>query len=144
MCDAFISHKSERKPWVRILSENLKKAGMKIFFDEWDFIAGRYTAAELEDALRASRGGILVATPEIASSGWIREEYARMFGLRQQNPDFFIIPIQIGSEISDMPFLSNLLFVEFPGRDEYRDSFHRLLCALRGQAPGRTSRFDGE
>jgi hypothetical protein len=142
--DVFISHKSERKPWVELLGRNLKRVGLEVFLDKWDLVPGRSLATQLDDALRASRKGILVATPEIAGSGWIRDEYERMFGFKQQNPDFSIIPIRIGTEIAEMPFLSNLLFVDFPDRDDYHNSFHHLLCALKDLPPGRTRMFEGE
>lgn len=144
MSDAFISHKSERKPWVEILAQNLQRAGVDVFLAEWNLVPGRSLATQFDDALRASRKGILVATPEIVGSGWIRDEYERMLGLKHQRPDFSIIPIRLGGEIAAMPFLDNLLYVDFPSPEKYRESFGRLLKALHDEPPGPNPAYAGK
>lgn len=134
--DAFISHKSERKPWVRILAENLKRAGVRVFFDDWELVRGRSLATQLDQALKDSRKGILIVTPEIAHSGWVRDEYERMLELRKQNDDFSIIPVRVGGETAEMPFLSTVLAVDFQDAEGYGRAFHELLCALQDRGPG--------
>ena len=144
MYDAFISHKSERKPWVEILAKNLQRAGREVFLDDSVISGGQEIARKLDEALHDSRNGILIATPEVASSGWVRLEYERMIALNANNAAFKIIPIRIGKEIADMPFLSNFKSVDFPGPNTYRESFGKLLAALRNEPPEPVAAYAGD
>lgn len=73
--DVFISHRSENKPWVEVLARNLKNQGYSVFLDSWELVPGKSLVSSLYEALKRSRKGILVATPEAIESGWVREEY---------------------------------------------------------------------
>jgi len=41
MYDVFLSHKSDCKPWVKILAQNLKNNGFTVFLDEWELVPGK-------------------------------------------------------------------------------------------------------
>ncbi len=134
--DVFISHRSENKPWVRVLEENLSAQGFSPFLDERSMIPGGSVAGQLHQALEHSANGILVATPESLESGWVQNEYEKMLGRRNNNPGFRIIPLIFGS-IPNFPFLDNLLCVDFadPSPTAYRNALYRVVCGLRNQPP---------
>lgn len=134
--DVFISHKSDCKPWVRILAENLKSYGFDVFLDEWELVPGKSLVDGLYNGLRQSRKGILVVTPEAIESGWVREEFNQMMVQKQENNGFSIIPVVLGQEVPDFPFLKNILWVDFREPGQYRKAFYRLVCAMEEKPPG--------
>nr|VFJ64117.1 MAG: TIR domain-containing protein [Candidatus Kentron sp. FW] len=138
--DVFLSHRSENKPWVEILARNLVDCGQRVFFDNWEMVAGKSVAAQLDAALENSRAGVLVATPESLESGWVREEYDRMLKM-QVNGNLTLLPLIFGA-IPGFPFLDNRLCIDFgdPTPDGYRRAFYGLLCGLQGRPPGDLSR----
>ena len=93
MFDVFISHKSDCKSWVRVLAQNLKNQGYKVFLDEWELIPGKSIVDTLFNGLKQSRKGILVVTPGALESGWVREEYSQMMAQSREKKDFSIIPV---------------------------------------------------
>jgi TIR domain len=38
--DVFVSYAHEDEAWVRVLAENLHRAGRDVFFDRWDVVGG--------------------------------------------------------------------------------------------------------
>jgi len=142
--DVFISHKSDAKPWVEVLARNLLSRGLRVFLDIWEIVPGRSLVDELDRGLQQSRKGILVVTPETWESGWVREEYGSMLGRKQRDRDFTIIPVVVGQDIPDIPFLHNVVWVDFRPPCPYREAFYRLVCALEGRAPGPEVDLSGE
>lgn len=140
----FISHKSDCKPWVRILAQNLKSNGFNVFLDEWELVPGQSIAEGLYRGLKKSQKGILVVTPGAIESGWVKEEYRQMMHQKQENRDFSIIPVVLGEEIPDFPFLKDISWVDFRNPEQYRQSFYRLVCAIEGKPPGPDVELEGE
>ena len=132
----FISHRSDAKPWVEVLARNLHARGFRVFLDIWEIVPGRSLVDELYRGLQQSRTGILVVTPETWESGWVREEYGSMMGRKQHDQDFTIIPVVVGQDIPDIPFLHNVAWVDFRPPRSYREAFYRLVCALEDRDPG--------
>lgn len=136
--DVFISHRSENKPWVITLAENLKKCGFSLFLDIWDLVPGHPLNPQLHNAISCSEHFILVATPESLESSWVQDEVDLAMGLRRaQQRDFCLLPITFGP-IPQFPFLSNQLCVDFsdPNEDGYRLALHRVVAGLKNQPPG--------
>jgi len=133
--DVFVSHKSEHKPWVEWLSKALKGCGRSVFLDIWNLTPGDNWVEGLHRGLEGARSAVLVATPEVVNSGWVRQEYDSLLRRRQAEPSFRLIPIVFG-DIPNLPFLKDLQAVDFRDPARYRESFHRLLCGLEGREPG--------
>lgn len=143
--DAFISHRSDDKPWVRTLATNLQKAGLSVFLDEWELVPGDSFVAALEQGLENSAGGALVCTPGALESGWVRAEYDRMIARRASRGDGFrLVPVVLDPCAPKFPFLESVHHVDFSQPDRYRESFQRLLCGLNGEPPGPSPWFEGD
>ena len=142
--DLFISHKSEYKPWVETLATNLTRQGYQVFLDSWELVPGKSIIQGLYQGLQQSRKGILVVTPEALDSGWVREEYDAMMVRKQADPGFRIIPVLLGKDIPDFPFLRSVLCVDFREPQDYRKAFYRLLCAIEDTPPGPDIHLDAE
>lgn len=144
MYDIFISYRFTQRDWAETLAHNLVAQGYKVFIDAWELYGGQHFTQVIEQALKASRCAILIATPEAADSGWVQHEYELMFNLEKKNPEFFYIPVVWG-EFPDFPFLETLHAVDFADSNEqqYREGFQRLLAALQKTPPGSAPYFDG-
>ncbi|WP_298621714.1 toll/interleukin-1 receptor domain-containing protein [uncultured Zoogloea sp.] len=139
--DVFISHKSEYKPWVIWLAEALQASGRSVFLDIWNLIPGENWLEGLHRGVQQCRAAVLVATPEVVNSGWVRDEYNALKSRRENEPGFRLIPIVFG-ELPDLPFLGNLQAVDFRDTTRFRESLHKLICGLEGREPGKSPQLN--
>jgi hypothetical protein len=134
--DIFLSHNSENKDWVRTLAQNLKANNYKVFLDEWELKGGQKFVPKLFEAIKDSRMGIIVVSPEAFESGWVKEEYEQMLIQEKDNQHFTIIPVLYGSHVPDFPFLKTRHCVDFRDPSAYRKAFYQLMCAIENKSPG--------
>ena len=134
--DIFLSHNSENKDWVRTLAQNLKANNYKVFLDEWELKGGQKYVPKLFEAIKDSRMGIIVVSPEAFESGWVKEEYEQMLIQEKDNQHFTIIPVLYGSHVPDFPFLKTRHCVDFRDPSAYRKAFYQLMCAIENKSPG--------
>jgi hypothetical protein len=140
--DVFISYNSQYRAWIEVLAYNLKSQHLKVFLDDWEFIPGKHVVDEMNRGLENASNGILLASPEAVQSGWVKQEYYKMQEM-QNKGSFRIIPIILGKEMPQMPFLSTIKCVDFRDHDRYSQSFHTLMCALKDHAPGPPQDYKG-
>ena len=140
--EVFLSHSSVDKPRVEELARRLKQAGIEPFLDKWNLIPGQPWQEALEEALGQS-----AACAVIIGSGpfgpWHHEEMRaalehRVSGSRGKFP---VIPVLLPAaerpQDHDLPmFLKRMTWVEFPKGLDDEPAFHRLVCGIRGIAPG--------
>ena len=86
----------------------------------------------------------MVVTPNTIESGWVKEEYTQMIHQEKEEQDFSIIPVVLGEEIPDFPFLKDILWIDFRNPSQYRKSFHNLVCALKDRPPSHRIELKGE
>jgi hypothetical protein len=140
MFDVFISYGHQDQAWVRTLAENLYRAGLEVFYDEWEISPGDVLVHRLDEGIRTSRSGILVVSPASLARPWVMEEYAAML-TRAVAGQQRLIPVLFGeSELP--PFLASRVWVDFRHADgpEYDRRVTQLVAALRGERPPRPSR----
>jgi TIR domain len=140
--DVFVSYGHEDADWVRVLAENLHRAGFQVFFDEWEIGAGDVLAHRLEAGLRGATNGILVVSPASILRPWVMEEYAAMV-TRAVTGEQRLIPVLLG-EVELPPFAASRVWVDFRDADgpTYDGRFAELVRALRGER-GRPPARDG-
>ena len=140
MFDVFISYGHQDQAWVRTLAENLYRAGLEVFYDEWEIGPGDVLVHRLDEGIRTSRNGILVVSPASLSRPWVAEEYAAML-TRTVAGQQRLIPVLLG-EAELPPFLAARVWVDFRHADgpEYDRRVSQLVAALRGERPPRPGR----
>jgi tetratricopeptide (TPR) repeat protein len=140
MFDVFISYGHQDQAWVRTLAENLYRAGLEVFYDEWEIGPGDVLVHRLDEGIRTSRNGILVVSPASLARPWAAEEYAAMV-TRAVAGQQRLIPVLL-SEAELPPFLAALVWVDFRHADgpEYDRRVSQLVAALRGERPPRPGR----
>lgn len=142
--DCFLSYRSARFDWVETLARNLVSQGLKVFLDRWGLIPGEDFPTHLDGALKASRAGLLVASPDTVDSEWVRNEWNRMLANRNAGRSgeaahpFRIVPLLLGP-MPALPFIGNYHGIDFgAATDEpgYRRAFGMPVKALAGEPPG--------
>ena len=138
--DIFISYRSTDREWVDVLATNLRDSGYSIFLDDWEIRGGEDFALRIEGAIRRSKAGILVATPQASHSGWVQKEYELMQKEKLLR-GFNFIPIVFGS-FEHMPFTDTTHAIKFG--DDYRRSFYKLVCSLEKRSADRLDSYAQE
>ena len=151
--DVFLSHSSVDKPGVEELARRLKKEGIEPFLDKWNLIPGQPWQEAIEEALGQSAScAVIIGSGPLGP--WQHEEMRaalehRVSGSRGKFP---VIPVLLPAaerpHDHDLPmFLKRMTWVEFPKDLDDEQSFHRLVCGIRGTAPGPSpgrAIFEGE
>ena len=138
--DAFISYSHEDDAWVLTLAENLHRAGIEVFLDEWEIGAGDVLVHQLERGLRESKNGVLVVSPSSVARPWVQEEYAAMV-TRAVAGSQRLIPVLLGDVVLP-PFAASRVWIDFRRVDgaEYERRVRQLVAALRGERRQRPPR----
>jgi CheY-like chemotaxis protein len=119
--NAFVSHNSKHKAWVRKMVSQWRSLGLSVFFDEDSIDPGEDIVSGLERGLRGSRYIVFIISPAAVNSRWVAMEIA--CGL-YQDPDSSkrkIIPILI----EPTPFESIRLAVQRLRMIDLTDSSRR-------------------
>jgi hypothetical protein len=136
--DVFVSYGHGDQAWVRVLAENLERAGLKVFYDEWEIAAGDVLVHRLDAGIRTSANGILVVSPQALSRPWVAEEYAAML-TRAVAGAQRLIPVLL-KDADLPPFLASRVYVDFRETHDpatYTAKVGALVAALRGERPPR-------
>ncbi len=140
--DVFLSHSSVDKPTVEELARQLKQAGIEPFLDKWNLIPGQPWQEALEEALsQAAACAVIIGSGPFGP--WHHEEMRaalehRFSGSRGKFP---VIPVLLPKakrpQDRNLPmFLKRMTWVEFQKGLDDEQAFHRLVCGIRGIAPG--------
>ena len=110
--DVFLSHASEDKPYVRQVAERLKAAGLAVYLDENEMVAGRSLRAQLDYAILNSRLGVLFISPNFILKRWPREEFDALFTL-EDGDQTRILPVWLNVSMTDVRGFSPMLAARF-------------------------------
>lgn len=91
--DLFISHASEDKEeFVRPLADELKKLGVKVWYDEFTLRVGDSLRKSIDDGLIKSKFGTVIISSAFYSKNWTQYEFNSMI-TREMNGHKMILPI---------------------------------------------------
>lgn len=140
--DVFLSHNSADKPAVEELAHKLLQLGISPWLDKWNLIPGQPWQSAIEEALARCASCVVFIGPS-GVGPWQNEEMRAAVDRRVNNAKvpFPVIPVLLPGakreERSRLPsFLVATTWVEFPQTIDDEDSFHRLVCGIRGLEPG--------
>lgn len=107
--DVFISHASEDKePFVSNLAEQIRTAGMSVWYDEFSLKWGDRLRASIDRGLRLSRFGIVVLSPDFFRKDWPRDELEGLFAL-EEDGQTKVLPIWHNITKADLANFSPML-----------------------------------
>jgi hypothetical protein len=122
--------------------EILSSQRLAVWVDDWRKIPGDSIAETLDKAIKSSRAGVLVVTPEAVASGWVQEEYASMLA-REKMGGFRLVPA-ILRKSEGFPFLKNRFWIDFTAPEHYPRRLYELVQGVRGLAPDPEGAIAGE
>jgi hypothetical protein len=136
----FLSHSSADKPAVEELARRLSdKEGIQAWLDKWNLIPGASWQPAIEHALQECESCAVFVGREGLGPWQMEEMYLAINRrVRDSQQRFRVIPVLLPGAKRDSlsAFLVNTTWVEFRGSIDDSDAFRRLVCGIRGVAPG--------
>ena len=124
--DVFMSHNSKDKPRVRQLAEQLQRAGMRVWLDEWVIKPGENIVLAIERGLETSQTLILCMSESAFKSGWVGLERSTAIFRDPNNKYRRFIPLLLTDcQIPEM--LSCYKYIDF--RRWSSEAFRELIVA---------------
>jgi WD40 repeat protein len=128
--DVFLSHNSKDKPRVRELAEDLRAAGLRVWFDEWALKPGDDIYLAIERGIEAARAQVLCLSPAALGSEWVALERSTVLFRDPTNAGRRFIPLLLAD--CDLPdALRRYKYVDF--RRKTKAAFAELLAACRSE-----------
>jgi WD40 repeat protein/GTPase SAR1 family protein/DNA-directed RNA polymerase subunit RPC12/RpoP len=128
--DVFLSHNSKDKPRVRKLAEQLRAAGLRVWFDEWVIKPGDDIYLAIERGLEAARAQVLCLSPVALESDWVTLERSTVLFRDPSNAGRRFIPLLLAN--CDLPdALRRYKYVDY--RRRTKAAFDELLAACRSE-----------
>jgi nucleotide-binding universal stress UspA family protein len=134
--DVFLCHNSEDKNAIKALGEQLIRAGLRPWLDEWELRPGLPWQQALEDQIEQIRSAAIFVGPS-GIGPWQRREldaYLREF-VDRGCPVIPVILPGVLREPGLPPFLKGHIWVDFRERDP--DPLDRLIWGITGKKRGR-------
>ncbi len=126
--DIFLSHSNKDKDNVRKLAQDLKNAGAKVWFDEWDIKLGKSIIKSVENGLFNSKFVGIWITKNAINSGWVEKEWQSKLKDEIEKGDVTVLPLL--AEKCQLPlFLQDKLYADFT--ENYDTAFSKLLRTIQ-------------
>ena len=130
--DVFLSHSSADKPVVRELAEQLRAAGLRVWFDEWLIQPGDLISAKLEEGLEHSAVLLLCMSANAFGSDWVSLEGHTAIFRDPQNLERRFVPLRL----DDAPIkamLRGYAYIDWQCEADRQAQLGRLLeaCGAR-------------
>jgi hypothetical protein len=124
--DVFLSHRAQDKPRVRAIAENLREAGLRVWFDEWVVRPGDDIYLAIERGLEQSRTLVLCLSRAAIDSAWVDLERSSALFRDPTNTERRFVPLLL--EEAPLPdTLRRFKYVDYRNSDER--AFRELLSA---------------
>ncbi len=128
----FLSHSKVDKEFARILANDLKKAGIKVWLDEAEIKIGDSILGKLEDAIEGSEYLAILLSPDSVKSKWVQAELKVAMHREISGDNLTVLPLLIRD--CEIPlFLRNKLFGDFRDPFSYTKNLLRLTEELSGE-----------
>jgi formylglycine-generating enzyme required for sulfatase activity len=123
----FLSHSSHDKPAVKHLAEDLKRAGLRVWLDEWDIEVGQRITQEVQEGLETSDYLAIWWTRNAAASEWAKIEWLVEFSQEVNARSTKVLPLL--AEDCELPLLlRGKRYADF--RVDYSQGLQGLLKAV--------------
>ena len=139
----FLSYHSTDRAAVEEIAFELRGQGIRIWFDEWELIAGEPFQPRLAEALRHSESIAVFVGPG-PKGPWQAAEVQlainRQFGGNSAQQHRVIPVLLPGGQVEDVPdFLEINTLVRFASTKD-PEALRRLIAAVEGRSPGPLAR----
>lgn len=132
--DAFISHASEDKVFVKQLTDTMMRMGISVWYDDYELRVGDSIRGAINEGLLASRFGVVVLSPNFIKKPWPKRELAALSNLAGDEPR--LLPIlhnmSIGELTQHEPLLADVKAAK--SSDGWRAVAYELAARIKGPA----------
>jgi len=123
----FISHSSHDTAEALRLAEDLKRAGLEVWLDEWEIGVGEHITQTVQEGLKKATYLAVWLTRTSVESGWVGREWQSKYGSEVQNGSTIVLPLL--AEDCELPLLLNdKKYADF--RQNYTKGLAELLRAV--------------
>lgn len=123
----FIVYPHTQKEFARKLSNDLIKAGVKVWIDEHELKPGDKILPRIKEALKGSQWVLLIPPPEELGSSWVYKEINMAYEEEKGRSRPFIIPIKIKEgKIPDV--FQDRMWADFS--EKYENGIENLLSGI--------------
>lgn len=141
--DIFISYASEdRKSFVKPLVTELVKAGLSVWYDEFELRYGDSLRQVIEKGIRKSKYGVVVLSHHFLRKEWPQQELSAFFSRNILSNNKGLIPIWLGLSDQDIirhtPLLADIYSLNCENKSI--SEIAKLLCARIQQGKQSKSR----
>lgn len=124
MPKVFISYSSRDKQFTLKLAQNLKDAGIPVWYDSWEIKVGDSIIEKIEQGIKGSDYLIIILSKASTTSKWVQEELSAAKTIEIGRRGVFILPVLI--ENCDIPpLIASKRYADF--RDNYEKGLNELL-----------------
>lgn len=123
----FISHSSRDADDALRLAEDLKRAGLEVWLDEWEIGVGQRITQTVQAGLAKATYLAVWLTPASVDSGWVEREWQSKYGAEVEADSTVILPLLAG-DCRIPPLLVDKRYADF--RDSYTKGLADLLKAI--------------
>jgi len=120
----FISHNSMDKPFVRRLTDDLKKYELAVWFDEQELGVGDSIVQGVSNALKDTDYFVVVISQYSAQSKWVQLELSSALMNELAGKGIVVLPVRI-DDTSLPPLLVDRIYADF--RTDYDNGINALL-----------------
>jgi len=133
--DVFLSHNSKNKPVVRELATELKRRGLKVWFDEWELVPGRPWQEAIEEIIQTTK----TATVLVGKDGMGPWEIPEMRACLSEfvNRQLPVIPVLLpeAPKKIELPLLLRLFTWVDLRKGFTKDGIDKLEWGITGKRP---------
>jgi hypothetical protein len=109
----------------------LRDAGIEVWFDAWNILAGHSITKEIQKGLHSSDFVVLLLTEHAVASGWVEKEWQSQVGLEAESRGVRIIPARL-DDCTIPLLLRDKHYADF--RADYDAGLKALLRAIEGHS----------
>ncbi|MBV9852056.1 MAG: toll/interleukin-1 receptor domain-containing protein [Armatimonadetes bacterium] len=145
MSHVFLSHNHADKPFVRMVSADIRASGLMVWLDELELAPGDSIIARVAEAVGDAEYVVAFLSPNSIGSHWVQKELSIGLTLGLQRRRVVVVPVLIGDLRTDqIPYtVIDLLYVDFSQPAHYDAAFSQLLRRLKPEfAPERVLSID--
>jgi division/cell wall cluster transcriptional repressor MraZ len=129
----FVCHSSRDKPFVRRLASDLRQAGIKVWFDEWEMLPGDSLYSRIQHGILQAGYFAIVLSPSSVGSPWCARELHAALEEELNRRRVFVVPI-LYQTCEIPPFLKEKIYADLTSRN-YRKGLARLLQRFTYEDP---------
>jgi len=135
--DVFLSYCAADSALAERLAYGLHTAGLTVFIDQWEILAGDVIVARTDQGIQSSDNAVVVVSRHSSQSGGVTDEYAALAKQANDGRLRRLVPVLADDEVALPPMLASrarFSFADVVDEPTFRALANRLAAELRGES----------